>query len=367
MDPKEFDQRQERVTELLGAVDETLDTVASQVTLLRTFNAPGTPAAILRHAGAAGAEQWVSTRCNRLGTAADTIRALAKKGRDTAEILAHLEFALGDLCRELTGAQLDLDLNAPLVKEVAKAAAEAGHPVPAATPPSKPTVPWQKLRLWKLAPPRRLEPVDPRELEIVGRDRILALGEVRWADGDLDALDSDYTTCPPWLHDAEGNVALKDGTEAEARLVLLVDDALVLCHDVQLDFNGLEDVADQMEAPGNRTVHVAWLPALDGMVRESRRLPGRHTAESIAKLDGIPEYEVTEIHHGDDQTGYTTQRSLPPLPEAETPAPEPGLGVLDPDPTDAEGTTGCPPHADRAKAAKRAAQPPRGRRAKKGA
>ena len=175
MDPKEFDERQERITTLLGEVDQTLDTVASQVTLLRTFNAPGTPAAILRHAGAAGAEQWVSTRCNRLGTAADTIRALAKKGRDTAEILAHLEFALGDLCRELTGAQLDLDLNAPLVKEVAKAAAEAGHPVPAPSAPSKPVVPWQKIRVWREDHTIRLGAVElhgPERLDIIN-DAIL--------------------------------------------------------------------------------------------------------------------------------------------------------------------------------------------------
>lgn len=164
MDPKEFDQRQERVTELLGTVDETLDTIASQVTLLGNLHSPKAPAAILAHAGVAGASQWVETRCGRLKTASETLKAMAKKARDTAETLANTEFAIGHLCRDIAQPQLDLDLGSrtvtvpgtdrsdsgstgPLVQSVRDAAAEAGHPVPAT--PTKPVVPWQKIRVWR--------------------------------------------------------------------------------------------------------------------------------------------------------------------------------------------------------------------------
>jgi len=337
MDPKEFDQRQERVTELLGTVDETLDTIASQVTLLGNLHSPKAPAAILAHTGSAGASQWVETRCGRLKTASETLKAMAKKARDTAETLSNTEFAIGHLCRDIAQPQLDLDLGKPLVQSVAQAAAEAGHPVPAATPPSKPVVPWQKIRVWREDHTVRLGAV-----ELHGPERFDLINDAIMDGGPTDPR---YTTVPPWLA-PDGAVQLPSGEPLASDMVLLVDDTLMAWEDVKIDDTGLGAAMSQEVS----SEHVSWPePQPPGRAQEQRRAKGTHlTLEDLAHLDGVPVYEIISYHKAEGWTYYTTERALPELeagqlierlqkrPQTETPAPEPGLGVLDPDPTDAE-------------------------------
>ena len=397
MDPKEFDQRQERVTELLGTVDETLDTIASQVTLLGNLHSPKAPAAILAHAGSAGASQWVETRCGRMKTASETLKAMAKKARDIGETLANSEYAIGHLCRDIAQPQLDLDLSKPLVQSVAQAAAEAGHQVPVAKAAQQ--IPWQKIRLWAEADGRL------GAAELHGRDRLEALHDML-----LDGCGHPGAwTCPPWLatkgdeEDEGGGDVLIDGRPVFIGDVLQVDDTLIFWGDrTEISEAGLEHLLgsegpESEPDPGNPEPEY-----VGGKVRFRRRAKGTTlTADDLAYLDGIVAYEIVEVSRFGDYTNYTIERThLPPREQ-----PQPGLGVLDPDPTDSEGddaepesepaapvidplsitcplsgcnaTVGngcknykgkpCAPHADRVKAAKRAAQPPTGRRAKKGA